>query len=744
MNTKIRVLKTSYVGLVLSLVSADVFAQSTETSSSPIEKIQITAQKRVTSLQETPLSITALTDEMLRAEGANTLEDIAAFTPGLVVGGNATFEFPVAIRGVSGAAAGIGADAPTAIYVDGVYLGRPSAAVFQMVDLERIEVLRGPQGTLYGRNTVGGAINLTSKKTSDEFEFYGTLGVTDLNEYKVQGGISGPLSDTVAYRLSGAYTDRDDWIEGLDGNGVSGSSTNTLRGAISYNPNDSVELVFRGDYTDIEDPLIAKTIAVTNIDPVSQLPVVTPTISASDFDKTTQSEAVFQDREMWGVSIQADVDIGDLTFTSITAYREGESAAQFDADGTANRILRSGQGGPGETQDQFSQEIRLTSPNFERLEWIIGAYFFEESSSYQLDVELLEAGVNLGRHSTNETSNWAAFGQFDFHVTDDLTFTAGLRYSDEEKQFAILGPVATPGAFDPANLSDFLSYFPPTVPLNKLPKAEWTSWTPKVGLSWNAGEDTMIYGSYSEGFKSGGHNILSGEGSFDPEEVSSWELGMKTDFAEGLIRVNTSVFYYDYENLQVRIPGPPGTTFIQNAATANIYGGEIEFQAVPTENLQISGGISLLHAEYDEYIQGEGIPLSNAGCSGGEFDSSTGTCDLGGNRLNRAPRYAYNLVGSYDFPLANSGLLTARLSYQYEDAVFFTEQNKSTEGHGGWESLNARLTYRLPGDNVQVAIFGRNLTDDRHYTHVLPIGANTIATGANLSRIFGAEISFQY
>lgn len=721
-------------------------AQGASTKNNVIEEIIVTAQKREASVQETPISITALSGETLAAEGVSTLEDIAAFTPGLVVGGNATFEFPIALRGVSGAAAGIGADAPTAIYVDGVYLGRPSAAVFDLVDLDRIEILRGPQGTLYGRNTVGGAISLYSKAPSDQFEAYVGATLSDLSSWNLKGSISGPLSDKVGYRLSASTKETDDWISNQDGTSVGGSSSKTIRGALSVNPSDSVALIFRGDYTDIEDPLMAKTIAITTTDPLTLLPVKTPTAAAGDFDSSTQSERVFQDRDMWGLSVQLDMDIGELGLTSISAYREGTSAAQFDADGLPARILRSGQGGPGEEQDQFTQEIRLTSPGGEMIDWIVGTYYFTESASYQLDVELLGAGTNLGRHAENETTNYAVFGQLDWNITDTVTVTAGLRFSDEEKKFSLLGPIATAGAFDPASLDDSLSYFPPLVPLQKLPRASWESWTPKLGINWQATEDIMAYMSFSKGFKSGGHNAIGGVGdpAFDPEKVSSWEVGVKSELLDNRVRMNGALFYYDYQNLQVRIPGPPGTTFIQNAAEAEIYGGEIELQVVPTDNLRLTAALSLLHSEYKDYTQGEDNPVAASGCLGGNYDTATQICDLSGNRLNRAPEVSYSVNIEYDFLLSNNALLTPRLSYQYEGELFYTEQNIDSDAHDGWESLNGRLTYTTGDGQTELSLFAKNLTDDRHYTHIIPIGANSVASGVSQPRTFGAEFSVRY
>lgn len=698
-----------------------------DASTLKLGNVVVTAEKRETNIQDTPVSITAITAETLEAEGVRSIEDIAGFTPGLVVGGNAGFQFPISIRGISAAPNGIGSDSPAAIYVDGVYLGRPTSAVFDMVDLERIEVLRGPQGTLYGRNAVGGAINITSKKPSDELEVFGSASFSDLEESRTQASISGPISDTVGYRLSASYRNTGDWLDNTDGRRVGGGNGLALRGALDFELGDNLNLIVRGDYTDIDDPYYSKRIELLG----TVLPV------ASNYDTMTDNEVSFSKREMWGVSAEANLDIGDLSLISISAYRESFSRTQIGSDGIIDRVLRSGSApGEGEDQNQFSQELRLVSPGGEKVDWILGGYYFTETGNFDLNIENYGAGVSIDFSPYTTTDNFAAFGQADIHLTDALSLTAGLRYSWEKKDFTFRSQVV------PLTVNADVN-----IPVTSVPNSTaaialddddtWSSWTPKIGLNYDLSEDVLLYGSYSQGFKSGGFNSIGSDPAYDPEKVSAWEVGMKSDLAGGRVRLNASAFYYDYTDLQVRVPIAVGVIQVQNAANAEIYGGEIELQAIPVDNMLVTAGLALNHARYKDYLQ---TPVTE--CPGGAYDAVTSTCDLSGNALNRAPDTTFSLTALYDFELANGATVTPRLSYQYEGKSYYTEQNLPYQGHNGWESLGARLTYATADDGLNLSLFARNITDDRYYAHSLPIGtAFTITTGPNRPRTFGIELS---
>lgn len=689
------------------------------------EEIVITSERRVSTVQDTPLAVSAFDDGMLAEQGVSTIQDLAKLAPGLVVGGNAAFEFPISIRGISAAVAGVGADSPTAVYVDGVYMGRPAAAIFQLADVDRIEVLRGPQGTLYGRNAVGGAISIYSQSPSDEFEMFGAASYSDLQEVEVKSSISGPLSDTLRYRISGSYRNTDDWASNTDGRNVLGGEAASLRGALLFEPNGNFNLTLRADFNDMVDPLGSKTLGANGQG------------FDADFDTFTASEISFGDREFWGMSAEANMTFSDYTLTSITAYRESDHIYQWDPDGTTNRFTRSGQ---LETQDQFSQELRLSSPGGENFDWILGLYYFNENASQNFYVDVFAAGINVARFSTNTTRSYAAFSHMDWHINPELTMTIGLRYTHEEKDFGFsqeVNPITVGTVFDP------LVRFPQQNPYQEFDDS-FGAFTPKIGLTWRPEDNLMFYASYSEGFKSGGFNFLRPDEAFDPETVTSYEIGAKTDIFDNRVRLNVSGFYYDYQDLQVRVPGPVGVIFIQNASDAEVYGTEIEMQIAASENFHITASTALLfEAQYTNYVQAGG-EISSAGCPGGIFNPADLSCDLSGNRLNRAPSATFSIAAEYDIPLDSGAVVTPMMTFNYESTAFYTEQNEVLAGHDGWHSLDARISYTDPDELYTIAIFGRNLTDNRYVQHTIPITVNNVATATNYPRTFGAQVSFNF
>ena len=747
----------------LLLFSAPAFAQEVDETTAggrTLDTIVVTAEKRESNVQDTPISLTAVTSDAIDANGDVTVEDIALTTPGLVVGGNAAFEYSVSIRGIASAIAGVGADTPTGTYIDGVYIGRPVGAIFDLADVDRVEILRGPQGTLYGRNTVGGAVSVYSKRPSDSFEgnFKGTIAERGIRRFS--GGLSGPIiADKLNGRVSASYSEVEPWVENLTGPDILGTESLIVRGALEFIPNDYINVLLRADYGDVEDPLYGKNITefVRDSDPASGtvLPPQTDTSLIPRFDVVSHSETSAQSREFFGFSLEANIDIGDLTLTSITAYRDNEHIYDWDTDGSPLRIFRSGH---LEEQDQFSQELRLASPGGQAIDWIVGAYYFTESAHQDFYVENFTVPGNFARFSDNKTESVAVFGQADWNATDKLTATLGLRYSYETKDFGF--------AFQPTIPLTAAQIGDPFSPLNRLPRTvpfnqdseNWDAVTGKVGLSYQASDDVLLYASVAQGFKSGGFNFAprnpAGDPPFDQEENLAYELGVKSDLFDGRARLNAAAFFYDYENLQVRVPIEPGVFQVRNASDAEIYGGEIEFEAQPIDRLYIQASLALLQTEYVDFLQIETIPAFCVGGISGTANPDGGdpndpsddvpTCDVSGNELNRAPNYTFNVAVEYAIPMPGGSTLTPRLSYAYEDDVFYTEQNDPRAGHDGYETLDALLTYRTPNENFSISVFGRNLTDDRVYTHVIPIGTAGIASGVNQPRTFGVSFDLDF
>lgn len=678
-----------------------------------IQEITVTAQKRSEKLQETPLAVSAVDEELIENYTVADLRDLSRFTPSLVVGGSAAFEYPIAMRGISSAVSGIGADTPVAIYVDGVYLGRPSSAIFELVDVERVEVLRGPQGTLYGRNATGGAINIITKKPKEHMELQADLLSGSYNNTRVRAAITNSLvPGKLSGSFSGVFNERDGWGHNMtDDQKLNGEGNFNVRGSLRYTPSDNHEWLLRVDAGESEDFNAGKDNSGLFIKELG------------DRDTFFINEEPFGLREYSGISLTSNHQLSEsISLTTITAWRENEHEFFIDSDGTPLQLARLHQA--PEEQEQTSFEVQLSGSR-ENLDWLVGYYHFQEDSKTNILIDLFGPGVRLGTYPTNETNSNALFSQATWHATDRLNVTGGLRFSKESKDFT--NSAANPGVIGTT----------PSAARAVAQSNSWDSFTPKLTFDWRLNEDFMLYTTYSEGFKSGGFNFLSNEPAFDPEELNAYEIGLKSDLLNRKLRLNVTAFTYDYQDLQVRIPGAPGVVFIQNAAEATVDGLEVEGAARPTMGWDFRFNFALLDAAYDTYDRlirdANGDPV--IGEDGNPLIES-----LAGNKLNRAPKTKGGISAQYS-KTGSGGMFSGFLSYNFSDELFFTEINEELGKHDGWDKIDARLSYTF-FNGLTLSAFGNNITDERHNTHMIPIGPWKV-TMSNIGRTYGLELSFK-
>jgi len=700
---------TAFSALLLSLPLQAL--QDAETDKKfTLEEIMVTAQKKVENLQQTPVTVTALTGVALEQAGITDIRGLAAVTPGLTItGDNQLGTSPIAIRGVGSAGGGIGSDDSVGIYIDGVYLGRPAANTFELVDIERVEILRGPQGTLYGRNATGGAVSFVTKRPSlDEAEGFVGLEYGNFDAIKGKAYVSAPISDTVAFKVAATFSRRDGFaFNAFDGSPdvineaperLLGEEAATIRAAILFDK-DALDILVSADYGYFDQSVPLKD--VTN--------------GLGDPDEYFVNAASTQDREFGGISATINYAFSDsLSLTSVTAYRESYYDEIYDSDGTPAEAFRVE---PTEDQDQFSEELRLTALMENGLEIMIGGYFFRENSEWDAPVGPFGATRLL---TTNRTTSFAAFANASYPVTEALTLTGGLRYSHEEKDFTFTAGSRFADLPAPGGGED-----------------SWGAVTPRFAIDYKVSDDVFLYASVSRGFKSGGFN-LTGLQSFDPEFIWSYEAGTKADLFDSKVRVNMNAFYYDYEDLQVRIPVRPGVVSVTNAAAAEIMGLELEFKLLPTDRLAITGSIAYLDATYDQFD----VPVYDTDVSSPTLGEIIDVVDLSGNRLNRAPEWKLNLNAEYLTPLGGAGDLTLRAEYVYESEIFFTEQNISTFGRGGFHIVNARAVLE-PSDNWAFSAFVENIGDERFVANIIPI-AGLPQGFASLPRTYGIAINYSF
>jgi iron complex outermembrane receptor protein len=623
------------------------------------------------------VAVTAVTGETLRALGVSTIEDLQVFTPGVTITNDSMAI--VNTRGIGTSAFGVATDPSSTVHYDGVYIPRPTTSYQDIFDVERIELLRGPQGVLFGRNSAGGTLNITSRAPTDQLE--GTLSATigNYDRRTFSGTVSGPLGERVRGRLTLLKNDRD----GIYSNPKTGEKYQDIdrfavRGALAIDVAENFDLMLRADYgRDRETgyPSVRESYP-------ADLARAGATIPRGD-DELILDTRPRNNVENGGVSATATYVTAPVTLKSITAYRGSTVDQVLDVDAT-DLFLRNITF--YERSRSFSQELQVSNNDPDRLEWIAGAFYLREKARDQL--QILEPARALSLPENNVTNALAAYGQATYRVTDRLRLTGGLRYSYEEKDFAYR---VRSGGVDVGG---------------ETAKQSWRAWTPKVGVQYDLGEDVMAYASVTRGFKSGGFQLGDGK-PFRPESIWSYEGGLKSMFWDRRVRANLSVFYYDYTDLQVveYINGVATTT---NAGKATLKGGELEVTVRPVHGLDLNAAAAYLDAEYDRF-----------------FDNGV---SLAGKTLPNAPRWNLTGAAQYRWEFADGHSLTLRGDVAWRDRVYFKPNNLSQFSGAPYTLVNARATFASAGDKWEAAVFGRNLTDERYATYKT---VGTDATGVS-------------
>ena len=612
------------------------------------------------------------------------------------------------------------ADPAVGLYVDGVYLGRVVGAVLNVVDAERVEVLRGPQGTLYGKNTLGGAVNIVSTIPTGDFGGYIDLGVGDYSECNAKGSVQFPIvADKLAARASISSMQHD----GYDANVITGDDMGSLdstagRAMLRWTPNDDVTALLIADYTSERNsgqglhPTVITPTTTNGIGRYNTLVSGSIRGGAGAFDSRYVTnnrdslatadflEGNINDLDAWGVAANIEWDIAsDVTLTSISGYRWLKTHVASDVDGSpviynANEVF--------DEQNQWSQELRLAGTALDgRLQWQFGGYYALEDIS---DLSLITKapavpppiGFRVRQQIDATNTSWAFFTQETFKIRDGLSVTAGIRYSSDEKDNVAQGL-----------FNGFVNY-PPTQLVGR-----WHSTTPRVSLEYNPNEDFLAYVSYAEGFKSGGLNyvILSRNDLtlFDPETTATWELGTKLQFFDQRLQVNTAIFHTLYEDLQFEhfffsadVCGT-GTFFCSrtlNAAQAEIDGVEVEIAAMPFKGFELFANATYMDNEVTE-VDPELVALQ-------AFDPTVLNLDT---TLARTPEWTATGGASYSFSLGQLGGLTLRADYSYRSLVYFDTANVSGASQDAYGLFNAGISFDTNDGRWRIAVSGQNLTD---------------------------------
>lgn len=713
---------TSSSILLCSILSATAWADG----HSPTEAKQPLKLKDVTvtgtkegevKLQEVPAAISAYTEEDMSDAGIGNIKDLRMQTPGLNLTHNGQ-SARLYMRGIGSNLDFIGSDPSVTVHVDGVYQSRTTSILEDFLDVERVEILRGPQGTLYGRNSTGGTINLITKKP--EAESSGKL-FAEVGSYSfrsVGGMINGTISeDKVLGRLAVVKTDHDPYVKNTAATGVDGlldDDSLATRGALRFLLDDKSELVLRADYSDIDrNPAAYKTTLVNSDGAAGTLAAgaIVPSdpwsVNVNDVDPYTESKN-------YGASIEYTRKISpELTLVSLTGYRDLDLKLKEDTDGSDVVYLVTEY---EEQQNMLSEELRLQYQG-DRLKWVAGAYYLQEE--HESDTAINSTIVVVD--SKHETQAYALFGQGTYSITDRLNTTLGLRYSSEEKEFD--------NVYDHAD---------PTLDFSASPSNSWDSWSPSFSLDYTYDSGTMVYSSVKRGFKSGGYNMTDASPEYSPEKVWSYEIGSKFQLLDKKLHSNIALFYSDYQDLQVSEFTSPGVLNVSNAAEANIFGLEIENKWMPTYNLAIEMNYAFLNAEYDNYII---PPVVNADSSIAQPEQ-----DASGDDMVASPAHKVSLAGQYFHDLP-SGTLSYRLEYAWQDEQYFTAPNHETSYQGAYALVNARFGYESADEMWEAEVYVENLTNKAYSTSTrefpgspLSLDSVGVTKDINPPRTFGLRL----
>ena len=704
-------------------VTQDAAPQVAAAQSGQIGDIIVTAQKRSESLQRVPLAVTAVTSDQLARSEIRDLIGVATVVPNLSLGQQLGVA-RVYLRGIGLENVASGAEGSIAFHLDNVFISRPVAALASFYDVAQIEVLRGPQGTLYGRNATGGSINITTRDPTQTLTAYANITAGNYGRVDTDGAISGPIvKDRLAVRLAFQTQDRDGYGKNITtGNSIDDLRTRAVRGSVLFTPTDRLTMLTKADYYWQKDKSGGYHYLGTGGFSAPGVPIPLTGVAAGGVlarnvrDIATESDPS-NHVEFWGVSNKISYDLSDrVSLTSITGYRWLQYTTTTDLDPTSAALAPILQ---FEHDTQFSQELQLAG-NFERFKWLLGFFYFRENDQGLQRVPLstfiigapapgaLTQGFYGGGYI--KTDALAGFGQASYEIIDRLNITVGLRYSSEKKtnhdEFA----------FDFAN--PYSATNPPVRTVADRSR-RFNSFTPKIGLDFQVTPDFLLYGSWSKGFKAGTYNLGVLAPPVSPEKISAFEAGIKSSFFDRHLTANVAGFYYDYKDLQVsKLNGQ--TIQLENAANAKIYGLEVELQARLGSRVQVNANGSWLHARFTDYISAD--PARTYG--GGIVDpvSKAPAFDLAGNSLSQSPNFTFFVGAQYELP-TSVGPFTLRGEVSWRDRIYYTPFNVKYVGQGPNAKANVFLNWTAPDEHLNASLFLKNVFNRTTY------GPSYISTG---------------
>ena len=738
-----------------------------------LEEVIVTAQKREQNLQDVPIAVSAFTGEMLAQSGVKDVFDLQANAPSLIVGqSQSSTQTTFGIRGVFTSSQNFGLDSSVGLYADGVYRARQSSMINNLVDVASVEVLRGPQGTLFGRNTPAGAVSIFSVKPDHEGTGFieGTYGEFDL--VNISGAKSfSTIDDVLSFRATGFYTERDGHVDDIKFGDETVNDRDRWGARLQalYTPTDDLTVHIIADYSEVDEICCGSGVWKNNL-VADDVPDRTGTdLRIQQLGRTVLEGDDFYDRKIGttflpestnedeGISMQIDWQTDSFLLTSITAYRAFESLDIIDVDfSDVEALIKINDA----EQSSFSQELRLSN-EYDNFNYVVGLFYFQQdidlNSSLEVGDDLTFLIQDLGVFgdafpggtgaldiSEQEHQSFAVFGQFDYNLTEDFLLTAGLRWTKEDKD---LKNTFTEDASScrpfvdcpPANTFDpgwGFWFFAPLTPRDNVDETiDDDQITGTLKLTWFMNDATMFYASYGTGYKAGGINSDRIDETldvvFDAETSDAFEIGMKADFPDQAMRVNVAIHKTDTDDLQTI--SFQGTGFaLDNAGVAETYGAEVDIYWQATDSLNLTMGYAYNHAEYADFENGPCWTGTSwqTGVDDPTLNADGITCDRSGGPVSSNPENVLVLTGNQDFNISSNITGFIYGEYIYTDSRMTDLNNDPEKENGSYALINLRTGLYFEQWDAELTLWGRNITDEEY--------VNTIADTTVQEGKFGA------
>lgn len=740
---------TSLLGLALALPGTGV-AQGRQ-----LEEVVVTAQKRAENSQDVPVALTAIDAEMMDQLGITKTSDLVRLAPSLTVGrGENRQNSAFRLRGIGTNVFSVGIEQSVAFIIDDVATVQAGQSIANLIDIERIELLRGPQSTLFGKSASAGVVIVNTKAPSEEFEGSVELTATDDEEQRVEGSVSGPVTDTLGYRVTAYWSDYDGFIDNIaSGDTVSGAETKGTRGKLRWDITEQVQADFTAYYS--EDDSTCCAFVWGELDPDAKLfgvvpDPVAPGITPSDSNLEMRADNGPEDHgnNAGGVARFAINPGNDFSLLSITAYDDWQYKNDGDVDWSTvdaggyytQGAIHGGLYSKSDTQTEFvSQEFRLTSPEYDKYDYLIGTYYANADTTRGFVRNRGLPVLVSDWDSKNATESYAVFGQGTWRFTDKTSVIGGLRWNNEDISVDFLDNVPIPATRFKNNDSDSVV-------------------VGNIALQHFFEEDVMTYARYARGYKgqaydiSSGFNQLKADNPVQPETSNAYEIGMKSEWLDRQLQLNTTVFYTEYDDYQdqsTRIfPDGSFALTVNNVGKLTTQGVELEGVALVGEATTLTFGAAYVDATIDEF--------PNANCYTGQTEAQgciDGVQDLAGADLPNSPTWKYSLVADYQHALGDlpfAGFLNA--SYVWQDDINFSQSQDPRTAFGSYGVVNLRIGINdKASDRYRVTAFVNNLLDENYLSGIAPLDplfGNTVATAYIYSResqrYYGIELKFNF